>query len=65
MLLPQHIVRKVNGYAMPIAWRVEGRANGFVPWFVIGHFADLDDAVRAAEGEKRKQRLYASRVRAN
>jgi len=52
--------------AMPAPWRIEARANPFVPWIVLRAAEHrLDEAVRAAEALKAMHHYYAVRVRAN
>ena len=50
---------------MPPVWRLEGRANPFVPWVVVEHCARLEDACARATVVKRQYRFYAVHVRAN
>ena len=51
---------------MPRVWRIEARANPFVPWVVIWPKKDeVIAATREAEQIKRAGRYYAVRVRAN
>ena len=50
--------------ALPV-WRIEGRANPFVPWHTVRHCHELTDACKRAEWAKRQYRFYAVRVRAN
>lgn len=51
---------------MPLVWRIEARANPFVPWVVIWPKQDeIIAASREAQQIKRAGRYYAVRVRAN
>jgi len=47
------------------AWRIEGRANPFVPWQMLGNFWRLEEACQKAPAIKKEGKFYAVRVRAN
>ena len=46
-------------------WRIEGRANAFVPWVSVATCQRIEDAPRIAADAKARFQFYAVRVRVN
>lgn len=46
-------------------WRIEGRANGFVPWVCVDTCKTIEEAAALLGPIKTKYQFYAVRVRVN